>query len=172
MPSTKTDSFANIAALEITESAANTQTVGKFAFPFSIMDKMGLIIERIEYDFTNLTTALTAAADKVLVGIIAGSSISDPDDPRDPILIDGMRIARYDAGTAASGSLIMLPYVKDFTNLSGGGILVAPNPLYGFVQGISAAAAAAVTIRMFYTYIELATDEYWQLVESRRIITS
>jgi len=43
------DTFANIAAVRVIESAANTQTSVKFDFPFSIMDKMALLISRIEY---------------------------------------------------------------------------------------------------------------------------
>lgn len=171
MASSTIDKYANMAALKITESAANTFTASKFAFPFSIMDKMGLIIHRVEYDHTNPTGSLTAAGDKMYLGLSVAASVTDPTDPTDPLVLDCRRIVRWDAGAAASAVILQYPRTVDFTNLPGGGLLVAPNPLYGFIKGDSAAVAGTCTIRMFYTYIELATDEYWQLVESRRIIT-
>lgn len=166
------DTYANYAALTIVESAANTFTSTKFAFPFSIMDKMGLVLQRVEYDFTSFAGVLAAANDTITTGICVASSISDVDDPADPLLVDTMRLRRSDFGAAASGWAFQFPIVKDFTNLQGGGLLVAPNPLYGFVQGISAGAAATVSIKLFYIYLELGTEDYWQLVESRRIIGS
>lgn len=167
------DTFANYAALTITESAANTFTSAKFQFPFSIMDKMALVIQRVEYDFLATGTSVWGAAgDCMTAGICVNATIADVDNPADPMLVDTVRIRRNDLGTAASGWLMQLPVVKDFTTLQGGGLLVAPNPFYGFVKGISAAAAGIITVKLFYTYMELATDDYWQLVESRRIISS
>lgn len=165
-----TDTYANYAALNITESAANTFTATKFAFPFSIMDKMGLVISRIEYDFTGLTGVLAAGSDTIVAGICANQTVADVDKADDPYLVDTLRLRLSFWGAAANAQVLVMPMVKDFTSLAGGGILVAPSPLYGFVKGISAGAAASISIRLFYTYLELGTDEYWQLVESRRII--
>lgn len=171
MATKKTDSFANVAALNLTESAANTQTSAKFNFPFSIMDKMALIIHRLEFDFTS-PDQLNSSGDQILAGITAAATVSDMGNPTDPLIIEMMRIQRIDMGAAASGMLLHGPYVKDYSSLPGGGILVAPNPLYGMIKATGAAAVTTIHIRAYYTYIELATDEYWQLVESRRIITS
>lgn len=165
------DQYANVAALDITESAANTLTVAKFAFPFSIMDKMGLLISRIEYEFANLSAALAASADQLLAGIATQDTV-DLTSPTASSLVDVMKISRLDLGAAATGIVYWQPVVKDFSTLPGGGILVAPNPLYGALMGVSAGAAGRVKLRMYYTYMELATDEYWQLVESRRIIST
>lgn len=165
------DIYANVAALDVTESGANTYTQTKFAFPFSIMDKMGLLIQRLEYEFLSLGTVLAASGQQIMAGITI-AAISSLSDVANPALVDGMRLTRIDQGTAGSAVILNQPYIKDFSNLPGGGILVAPNPLYLAIQGLSAAAAGRVRCRMFYTYMELATDEYWQLVESRRIISS
>jgi hypothetical protein len=166
------DTFANIACLTVVESAANTMTATKFAFPFSIMDKMALVINRIEWDFTAWITALAASADQLRAAITCASTVSDITNGADPLIVDAFRMIRYDMGAAASGWVRETPYIKDFSSLPGGGILVAPNPLYLMIQGASAAAAGTVMARLFYTYMELETDEYWQLVESRRIISS
>lgn len=165
------DQYANIAALDITESAANTQTSLKFAFPFSIMDKMGLLISRVEYEFSNVSSVFAAAADQICAGLLS-SSTGSLLDPTDPMQIDVIKWTRLDMGAAASGVILQSPVIKDFSTLPGGGLLVAPNPLYGSILGVSAGAAGRVKIKIFYTYMELATDEYWQLVESRRVISS
>jgi len=171
MAKSKTDTFANVAALDITESGANTQTNTKFAFPFSIMDKMALIINRVEYEFANLNTVFAAAADQIIAGIITASTTSLID-PTDAGQIDVIKLTRNDYGAAANAEIIQQPFIKDFASLPGGGLLVAPAPLFGSIMGVSAGAAGRVKIKMFYTYVELSTDEYWQLVESRRIISS
>lgn len=166
-----TDQFANIAALSVAETVAGTLASSKFQFPFSIMDKMGLLISRIEYWLMALGN-LNSANDYAIVGLAAASTLVDPTNQADPSMIDSARSQRIDFGAAASGILLEQPYVKDFSNLPGGGLLVAPNPLYGFIIGVGAAASVSAWIKVFYTYMELAADEYWQLVESRRIISS
>lgn len=172
MATKKADTFAQFAALKVTESAANTLTSTKFNFPFSIMDKMALIISRIEYDWQTIAAALGAANDRIVAAITCAASVTDIEDVTDPLILDSYRTSRYDIGTPATSFFFRQPYVKDFSNLAGGGILVAPNPLYLMVEGQGAAAACACAVRMYYTYVELNTDEYWQLVESRRIISS
>lgn len=168
---TKTDSFANYAAVLLAESAANTQTSQKFAFPFSIMDKMALVLSRIEYWWNGLSY-LNTADDRSVAAITTMATLVDITAQNDPGLVDSCRLIRTDFGTAASGMISYQPFIKDFANLPGGGILVAPNPLYLMIQSTGASAALSVYAKVFYTYMELNTDEYWQLVESRRIIST
>ena len=167
----KNDTFANLAAVFPLEASAGTAAYSKYAFPFSIMDKMGLIINRIEYWPTNLSS-LNSGTDTVTGGLSISSSITDLADQSNPAIVDSFRLQRLDLGTAASGLFIGEPFVKDFSSLPGGGLLVAPNPLYGFVQSSGAAGVMGCWIKLFYNYMELSADEYWQLVESRRIISS
>ncbi len=169
---TKADTFANIAALQVTESAANTQTAAKFAFPFSIMDKMALIISRIEYMIGNLSAGFNSSADYTTIAITTNATLANIENQADPMLIDSVRYSRLDYGAAASGMLITQPYQKDLSALPSAGILVAPSPLYAMIQSVGAASAMNCWVRLYYTYIELNTDEYWQLVESRRVISS
>lgn len=165
------DKFANIAAISVTESASNTQTSAKFAFPFSIMDKVGLIISRIEY-WLSSPSLMDTTTDSIFMGLITASSVSDLAVMSDPLIVDTTKYQRQDYGTAASGMIFQAPYVKDFSSLPGGGLLVAPNPLYAAIKGSGCSAATSFWLKLFYTYMELQPDEYWQLVESRRIITS
>jgi len=167
----KTDTFANLAAVLVAEAVAGTAAYLKYAFPFSIMDKMGLIINRLEYWPGNLNN-LNSSTDAVIMGLSISSSITDLTDQSNPAIVDSERVQRIDLGVAASGFFFEEPLIKDFSSLPGGGLLVAPNPLYGFVQGFGAGGVMNSWIKLFYTYMELTADEYWQLVESRRIISS
>ncbi len=167
----KVDLYANVAAIQVIESVVNTQTSVKFQFPFSIMDKMALLINRVEY-WVRGQSYLNGGGDSITFALSAASTVVDIYDQADPAIIDNYRLTRVDFGVAASAIFHEAPYVKDFATLPGGGILVAPNPLYGMVQGSGLGTAGFGWIKLFYTYMELSADEYWQLVESRRIISN
>ena len=166
------DSFANIAAVSVTEVTAGVLAYTKFNFPFSILDKIGLIISRIEYWPTITLNLLNSTTDSFTMGLIAATSIVDIANQADPGILDTSRVMRIDFGTAASAIYVNNPWIKDFSALPGGGILTAPSPLSAAVQSSGAQGAMSAWIKLFYTYKELTTEEYWQLVESRRIITS
>jgi len=164
------DKYANLAAMTLNESSANTNTFEKFDFPFSIMDKVGLLISRVEYWFTSLVY-LDSSTDYVVGALTVSKNTSSLTDIEDPTIIDSMRVLRQDLGTAASGFFFTQPFTRDFSTLPGGGLLVAPNPLYLAVGSYNAGGVVGVSFRMYYTAVELSPEEYWQLVESRRIIT-
>lgn len=165
------DRFANVAAINVIEPAAGTPGYEKFNFPYSILDKMGLLISRIEYWFGSLPQ-LNSGGDNIIAGLTAQSPVVSLTNQSDPSIIDTARLLRLDYGAAASAELHFQPTLKDFSNLPGGGILVAPAPLYGAVVSTGAGGAMSCWIRLYYTYMELSTEDYWQLVESRRIISS
>lgn len=170
-PKKSTDAYANVAAVAVGESVAGTLATAKFAFPFSIMDKMGLLIQRIEY-FPAALTQLNSGGDEVRMALLSKASVVDITTQNDPAVIDSYVFTRIDLGTAASGLLISRPVTRDFTTLAGGGILVAPGTLYAAIQSSGAGGVMSMWMRMYYTYMELSTDEYWQLVESRNVITT
>lgn len=166
-----TDKFANIAAIQVTETVAGTIAYTKFNFPYSIMDKMALLINRIEYLPLSISN-LNSSTDNVVIALIAATSIVDINNQADPALLDSTRLIRNDLGAAASGTLHQFPFVKDFSSLPGGGILVAPSPLSAAIQSSGAAGVMNAWIKFFYTSVSLTTDDYWELVESRRIIST
>ncbi len=164
------DSWAQVAAVAVLEASAGTAAYTKFAFPFSIMDKMALVLNRIEYVFG--LTQLNGGGDYCIMGLTVSNAVVSLLALNDPLIIDQSRVDRYDMGTAASSCLRDSPVIRDMSTLPGGGLLVAPNPLYGCIVSAGASGVMSGYIRMYYTYIEMATDEYWQLVEARRIISS
>ena len=108
-------------------------------------------------------------------GLCAAPALVHSYDQTDPLIIDSARIETWGtvpdgAGTGKNFQTLTWPLVRDFSNMPGQGILVAPSPLYGFVEGVAMPGACYMYIKLFYTYVELSTDEYWQLIESRRIV--
>ncbi len=167
----KTDQFANIAAIQVTEAVAGTIAYARFNFPYSVMDKMALLINRIEYLPLSISN-LNSSTDNVVIGLIAATAIVDINNQADPALLDSTRLIRNDLGAAATGTLLQFPFIKDFSSMPGGGILVAPSPLSAAIQSTGAAGVMNAWVKFFYTAVGLSTDEYWELVESRRIIST
>lgn len=171
MAKAQTDRWANIAAVQIDESVAGTLASAKFAFPFSILDKMGLVIQRLEY-FPSALAQLNSSGDEIRMALLSKASVTNITDQSDPAIIDSQVLTRIDLGTAASGLMVNRVITRDFTTLAGGGVLVAPGSLYAAIQSSGAGGVMGFWMRMYYTYMVLSADEYWQLVESRNVVTS
>lgn len=169
---TAADKFSNSAVITVTESAANTLTFKKLDTGIPLFEKVAWIIQRIEYFINDLAAGqFNASGDYMTLALTATSSVAFLA-LEDPAVIDLLQIRRSDFGAAANAYLEKMPWVKDFTSLPGGGLIVAPNPLYLAAKGNGLVAASSSLAKIFYTNYPLAVDEYWELVESRRIIVS
>jgi len=169
------DSFANMATIIVTESAANTLTYKKLETNFGTFEKIAWVIHRLDYVLLSASTGFNGTDDSLNVALMVSNtrtSIQDSSTYTDPAVIDMLCFTRFDFGAAASGSLFMRPHTKDFANLPNGGLIIPPAPLYGAVMGFGMASAGNAVIRIYYTIKELATDEYWELVEARRLLTA
>jgi len=169
------DAFANMATITCAESAANTLTYKKLETSFGTFEKIAWVIHRLEYYFNGLSSNFNGADDTLLVALMTGNSrtsIGTGSTFTDPQVIDICSFLRMDFGTAASGNLVMRPFTKDYSDLPSGGLIVPPTPLYGAIQGVGLAAASECIIRIYYTIKELSTEEYWELVEARRLLTA
>jgi hypothetical protein len=168
----KQDQFANIAHIQVTESAANTLTYKKLETGISLFEKVAWIIHRVAYyldggDFANFG----GNGDYLEMGISTSDAPTAPSFD-EASFVDIYRMIRNDFGTAGTGTLWPSPFIRDFTNLPGMGLIVPPNPIYLWVKGTAMSAECVVDARLFYTAKTLRAEEYWELVEARRIISS
>ena len=163
------EKFANIAFITVTESASNTLTFKKLETGIAPFEKVAFLINRLEYFFSDTVATFAAANDILELGLSASDQFTDPKISNSAI-IDYNEIMRVDVGTAASGWYRHQPYIKDYSTLPGNGILVAPNPLYLWAMGTSLGNATIDSVRMFYTVKQLKQDEFWELIEMRRMI--
>lgn len=170
-----TDQFANLATITITESGANTLTYKKLETGISLTEKVAWVISKLEYFYTGDWSNFAQAGDSLYAGLSVYNGITTFATAAaivDPTLLDMFRLSRGDFGTAASGTILDHMVRKDFSNMPGGGIIVPPVPLYGWAQGVALTSAVTMVIKAYYTLLELSPDQYWQLVEARRVISS
>jgi len=153
-----------------TETAANTISFEKLEAGLSIYDKIGWVINRIEWRLSNATLGYFNSTGDQLKMAISNSNTPTTiveDDPRYYAISTWNRV---DFGTAASASLEDYRHVDDFSGLPGGGILVLPSPLYCAIQGSGLSTASQGFIRLYFSPIEMAQDDYFSLVQSRQLI--
>lgn len=172
MAKTQQDKFANQAVIYCIESAANTLTFKKLETGISLFEKMAWLISRVEYFITGMTaTAFGATDDQLDVALTTTDQLVALSLENNAIL-DMFSIHRVDLGAAATGGFHVRPITKDFSTLPGGGLICPPNPLYLGIKGTALTGANGCRAKIFYTTYELTPDEYWELVEARRMITS
>lgn len=176
MAKTGMDVFANIATISVTETAANTLTYKKLETGISITEKTAWLINRVAYFFGVATPSyFNASLDNLYFGLSVSNmftTMASLSVQADPAVLDYNCIERVDYGTAASGLIIQQPVFRDFSTMPGGGIIVPPTPLYAYAQGESLTTAVTVLARLYFTTIALTVDQYWELVEARRVISS
>jgi hypothetical protein len=164
----RTDKYSNLLSEQVTTSAANTLTFEEIDVGLNLFDKVGLLISRWEvYPFREDFDELETNADSMSVALVASNQISSLS-ATERAVIDNVRYAVADSGTPATANLQQVPMVKDFANLPGGGILVAPKPLYVGIDTTGFAGSAGVDVRLYFTIVSLKPEEYFELLESRR----
>lgn len=167
-----TDEFANMAIIGVTEAGANTLTFKKLETGISLSEKVAWIINRIEYTRINVNaTNFNGDNDSFSYGLSVSNAWVSAN-IQEPTIIDYNVVFRRDIGAAATGIFLDEPKIKDFASMPGGGIIVPPVPLWGYAVGGGLGAAMTVYMRLWYTLLQLSVDQYWELVEARRVISS
>lgn len=159
------DLYANILYDSVTESAANTLTFEAVDIGLNIFDKVGLKISRIEYH--GWQSQLAAGTDRAEFGLSASNNWTTPD-VAESSMIDYSRMTVQAIGTPATAVIFQEPWIKDWSNLPQGGLLIAPKPLYLWAKGTALAAAMTIKARIFFTVIAMKPEEYFELLESRQ----
>lgn len=163
------DRYANIAHIQVTESAVDTLTYKKLETGISLFEKVAWVIARLEYYWFLHSIPSSGAGINMAVATSNNPSAISPDEIA---FIDLSKTTRHDLGTAGNGVILESPLIRDFSQLPGGGIIVPPNPLYLAIEGFDQAVVQIMDVRIYYTTIVLKADEFWELVEARRMISS
>jgi hypothetical protein len=163
------DKFANKFFGTVAESAANTLTFAEIQTSVSLREKMAWVLHRLEYHFTPSAYNQLVAADDRLAIALTGSNALPSLSIIQAAVIDLMTLDLAFASAVGRQNIIQ-PILRDFCSMPGGGLIIAPRPLYIGVQGTSLAAACGVTVRGYYTEMELKADEYLELVDFYRML--
>ena len=161
---TAVDQFVNRALVQVTTSAADALTFTQMRFGMGIFTGTALVINRIEWTFLNLDE-MAAVTD------ILHMAITNRDDlaalgPDNMNVLAYKRLQGLAIGTPASWHMADMPYVTDFSQLPGGGLIVPANPLFMAVGTDGFAAAATVQAIMYYLTKELVDADFIELVQS------
>lgn len=165
------DVYPNLAYGTITEAVAGTMAFSEIQSGVALFEKVAWLVSRIEYILAlGHVNLLLDKSDAIQAGLVA-SNVITAFNVSDQAVIDFLYLQQADHGAAANDEIYTIPIIKDLSGLPGGGILIPPTPLYVAVRGISLAAVTGVEMRIYFTYIQLKPEEYWELVESRRIVS-
>lgn len=166
----KKDSFANRIYATAIESVAGTLAFTEINTNTSVFDKQAFVLHRLEYyPRTEDINLMVSNADSIEYGLTASNNMTSLD-MSNPAVIDMHRIGCW-FSTAVGHEALTQPFSRDFTGLPGGGLIIAPRPLYLAIQGISLAAVVQVKLRAYFTILEMSAEEYLDLVDFYRIVS-
>jgi hypothetical protein len=124
----------------------------------------------VEYKYSFSAGLTLTDLDFFAYGLRADSSLVAPD-ITDPAVIDVHYYNYYVVGTITARNSVHDRDVTDFTAMPSGGLIVAPTSLYAYLVNGLTGITVTLSVRVWFTLVDLSTEDYWQLVESRRKIT-
>lgn len=161
------DVYSNLITDSVTQGAVDETTFQEVNLGLSVFDKVGLLINRLEYQF--YVGGLGAAADPnsyIQCGLSTTDGITVRTNERE--VVDLVQLSKLEFGTPDNAELVKMPVSRDMSTLPGGGILVTPRPLYFFVDSDGLADELTVSFRVYFTIIQLKPEEYFELLETRQ----
>lgn len=165
------DAFSNRAYMNPLEVTPATLAFDRLTTGIGVGDNTAMIINRVEYYFTNaVLNLIVAEADALYAGVTISDGITGLD-LNQAAVITMLNITEADFGTPASAQMNFGPFVQDFTTMPGGGLIVPGVQLYGAIQGISLASVASCEIRMWFNYKKMARGDYLELVQAMQVLT-
>lgn len=172
MPAAKKsqDNYANKFYGKCVESAANTLTFAEINTAINLQSRVAWIIHRLEWYLANATIALVTATGDTIHGALTSSNKMTALGLDNAGVLDLFDLTEINA-SGVGFEQYQYPLVRDFTTMPGGGLIVPPRPLYVAVQGVSLASAATIELRGYYTSIDLADSDYYDLLDAYRILS-
>lgn len=163
--------YTSQAVFQLAESAANTLTFEKLETGLSVYDKVGWVVQRLDFMPAGLPSVMNGSGDTLTCALTMTNQLTSLS-AEDPAVLAMYQESRWDFGTAASAGLVRRPFVLDFTGLSGGGLLILPNPIYLGIVGSGLSSTCTVVVRMYFKAIEMSDQDYFNLVQARQLLIS
>jgi len=163
---------------QVAAASASTDYFEQVNNGLSVTDRIGWLLQMVE-DFTDpAAAALNAEGDGIVYGLCLTNAVKFAN-----VGITGLmdapqykwfsQLTRHDFGTAATGEISRFPRVFDFRNLSDGGILMVPQPLYAFASN-NGGVSASITIRFraWFQAVQLSDADYFNMLQANQILTA
>lgn len=163
------DQYANKFYGTVTESGATTLTFSEIPTNVDVFSKQAWILHRLDWYLPAASLDLIVGnLDEVRLALTSSDKITSLD-PSNPAVIDTFVIGGHFA-TSVGFAYRDNPMIRDFSNLPGGGLIIAPRPLFIGILGVSIASAATGSVRGYFTQRTLSADEYLELVDFYKIV--
>lgn len=166
------DQYANIATLEVTQSAANTLTYGSLQTQLGFMtgtrDKaLAMIIDQIDYRVSNSALQeMDADTDSIFLGITISDSPTSLTDFSDRRILNHMELNAHAVGTAGNAIVHKQPFVHQFFPP----LIHAERVLYLGMDSTGLGSASAAQARIYYRVREITAAELVELTEVFRLV--
>ena len=158
------DQYANIAYTLVNQTAANTLFFQSIQLAVGLFQGIAMVLHRIYYmPFVAALRELVAATDSMTLAVTSSNRLAVIQDTNDPAIIDSWRWSCIGVPVGTMET----PYIRDFTNLPGGGKLIAANPIYGAMMSSGFGAVQGAAIKLEFTFIELADRDYMELIQAQ-----
>jgi len=164
------DAYANLAYMNVTESAANTLTFNGLTVVSNILANNAMLIHRVEYTVAVATLNEIAADGDTFTFGLTGSNTLTTTLLDDPEVYDEQRLCRQDAGTAGNAIVYRMPLVADWSQMPGGGRLVPADRIFVFAEGTAMGNPGEITARVYFTIIDMTPADYLELAQSLRVL--
>jgi len=163
------DRFANVAALTVTMSAANTLTFGTLATNMGFLGRrdqaLAMVIDEIQYQVPiAMVTEMTATGDDVLLAITSSELPTNLEDLTDRRIIDYMAVSNL-ALTAVGFQSFDFPRRKQFFPP----LITAERTLFLAANSTGLASAHTCRARILYRVETLTGAELVELSEAFRL---
>ena len=167
---TGSDRYANKAYGAVTMSAANTLTFAEIPTNVNIMDKTAWVLHRLEWFIPAGSMAeMGAIGEGLNVALTMSSSVTSLA-LNSAAIIDSLQFFAVAILAGTSASHQQFPVIRDFTGMPGGGLIIAPRPLFVAMVSNGAAGACSCQCRLYYTQITMSSEDYLDLIDFYRII--
>lgn len=158
------DKYLNLATQQVTMSGANTETFADITTGISLGQGRGMLIDQIEYfpDQASLEL-LIATGDRILFGWTASDAVGSlAERSRTTIHLASLGVQPPIGTPASSGGPISLPLAYYFDPP----LIIAAPRMFLACGSTSLSAAAGLSSRLYFRYIELTPQEYLELAET------
>jgi len=164
------DRFANIAAIETIQSAANILTFSSLATNMGFLGQrdhaLAMVIDEIQFAPATATINLmTAGDDEILMAICTSNQVTNLQDLTDNRIIDFSSLKVADVGTPTSRFFLETPFRKQFFPP----LITAERTLYLGIDSTGLGGAGTVRARILYRVETLTGAELLELSEVFRL---
>jgi len=161
------DLYANIMAQEVVESAANTITSAEVRMAISIGERIGMLIDQIDYFVTEASLAVWGDRDTILAALSTRSDLTSLTTAFNERSVIHLFQLTHKISTSGRTDLLM-PFQHQFFPP----LITVPNrgSLYLYVQGISMGQAITIQARVYFRYVDLTDATFLELAEAFELV--